>query len=91
MPWTDVGFKRLCTDWIRDPQRLRQVCARIVETVVPAFLTLIWCVAWWAAIALACVIAAGEFVLYEFVLEPRWTWTGNYWERPPREGTTYIT
>lgn len=98
MPWTDVGFKRLCTDWILDPQRRKQVCARVVETVVPSFLVLaliryltsIWYSISWLTVGISvAVIVIGEFLFYEFILEPFWSWVGPYWERGPRDGTTF--
>jgi len=42
MSWREVGFKRMLTDWARDPVRRWHVGTRIVETMVPSFLTLVW-------------------------------------------------
>lgn len=65
-----------------DPYRRRQALFRIVETVVPAFLITfsIWKTA---------AIVLGEFVLYEFLLEPVGV-AGHYWERGPRDGERFV-
>ena len=90
MPWTDVGFKKLCLDWLLDPQRRKQVCSRTVEQWVPTFLVLLWFMPWMQAATLTTGIVFLTFVFYEFLLEPFWSWVGNYWERGPRDGTTFV-
>jgi len=77
---------RIVDAWV-DPLRRRNVLARIVESVVPAFLVLVFLVgldAFW----LVLFIVLGEFLLYELVLEP-WGLSGHYWERGPRDGEVF--
>lgn len=62
--------------------------SRCVETLVPCGLVLAWPLLWWA-IPASLAILLGEFLLYEFVLEPLGL-TGHYWERGPRDGETFI-
>ena len=64
-----------------DPIRRRQIFGRIAETAVPAFIVTfsIWKTA---------VIVLGEWLLYEWLLEPLGV-AGHYWERGPRDGERF--
>ena len=76
-------------DALRDPVRLRQSVGRLVETVAPAFvLLLVFGHGWRAALVGAVLIHVGEFLLYEWVLEPLGI-AGHYFERGPRWGETF--
>lgn len=91
--WQDVGLIPALTDWLQDPVRVRHVILRVMETVLPAIVVLYGLrVRWrrriptWAVVAL---ILLGEFLLYEFVLEPYWG-AGPYWERGPQDWEVFI-
>lgn len=88
MPWTDVGLTRMLTDWMFDPQRRRNVLARVVESYVPALPWALWLWGWWGFVG-AFLAPLTEWLFYEFILEPYW-WAGPYWERGPRDGKTFI-
>ena len=76
-------------DSLRDPVRRRQSAGRLVETVLPAFaVLLLFGHGWRAALAGALLIHVGEFVLYEWVLEPLGI-AGHYFERGPRWGERF--
>lgn len=89
MSWRDVGLTRMLLDWLHDPQRRKQVCARVVESYYPAIPWALYIWGWWGILG-ALLAPLGEFLLYEFVLEPFWPWVGPYWERGPREGKTFV-
>jgi hypothetical protein len=88
MSWSEVGLWKMLTDWLKDPQRRWQMWLRVLETYIPATLVLLYpCGAW--ALAYAAAITLGEFLLYEFVLEP-YCGAGPYWERTPPDGKSFI-
>lgn len=79
--------QRIVDAWV-DPVRRRHSASRIVEGYAPAFLVLTilgvrWAWAWAGAIVL------GEFLVYEWVLEPLGL-AGFYWERGPRDDERFI-
>lgn len=98
-----LGFIR---DAILDPQRRKHVISRIIEGFLPTFaivfLLLMASNGWYwplmgmivSAVA-AGLSTVGQFLLYEFVLEPLGKTknpiftTGRYWERGPREDETF--
>ena len=67
-------------DAITYPPRRRQVCWRLVEVLVGLLVVLYW--PSWAGVLTGLV---GEFLVYEFILEPLGL-AGLYWERGPRPG-----
>jgi hypothetical protein len=98
-----LGFIR---DAFTDKNRIRHVLSRVIEGFVPtAFVTfcLLMGVNGGTHVQLSLVISGviaglstlGQFLLYEFVLEPLGTVrnpifrTGPYWERTPADGETY--
>ena len=93
MSWAEVGWKRLLTDWVLDPQRRKQVLVRyVLELYLPAACCL---APWmgWRAFAAALPIPFATFLMYEFVLEwlcGRWHLVGSYWERQAAPGTTFV-
>jgi hypothetical protein len=92
MSWHDVGWYRLCVDWVIDPQRRKQVLVTyFLERWLPTALCLMYWHGWWA-FAIALPIPFAQFLVYEFVLEwalAKWKLCGPYWERQPSEGTTF--
>jgi len=70
-----------------DPVRRRNVLSRCAETLIPSCLVLAWPLGWWSLPASLAVLF-GEFILYEFILEPL-KLAGHYWERGPRDGETF--
>ena len=73
--------------WL-DPVRRRHSISRILEGYIPAFIILTilgipWALMW------AGLIVLGEFLLYEWLLEPLGL-TGYYWERGPRDDETFV-
>ena len=79
--------QRIVDAWI-DPVRRIHSISRIIEGYVPAFIILtILGVRW--AFAWAWLIVLGEFLLYEWLLEPLGL-TGYYWERGPRNDETFV-
>ena len=97
MTWQTVGFKRMCFDWLKDPQRRKHVFWRVVQTYAG------WLVGWLAfmaflgswvldvfviGLAAGVVCVLGNFLLYEFVLEPLGL-LGPYWEGGPEDGKPY--
>ncbi len=101
MSWSEVGLKRMLTDWARDPQRRKQCLWRYVETVaaiLPLYLLAFLPAglqygfqAHFLIFGTLCTFIIGPlagFVLYEFYLEPTKK-AGTYWERGPVEGTTF--
>jgi len=76
-------------DAVRDPVRLRQSAGRFVETVAPAFvLLLVFGHGWRTALAGAVLIHVGEFLVYEWLLEPLGI-AGHYFERGARWGESF--
>jgi hypothetical protein len=72
--------KRIQDSWV-DPVRRKHSISRILETLIPvAIITR----SWWMPI----VIVVGEWMLYEWILEPI-GWSGPYWERGPADGETF--
>jgi hypothetical protein len=69
----------MLTAWVKDPIRRWAVFLRVIETFIPATLLLLWFTGLWA-LAYAAGITLGEFLLYEFVLEP-YCGAAPYWER----------
>lgn len=93
MPWQDVGMTYMLTAWLRDPQRRKQVLARILEAAIGVGTGIILAYVLpgaWKILAGPAGIAA-EFIAFEFWLEPHTTWAGHFWERSAREGTRFIT
>ena len=79
--------QRIADAWL-DPVRRRHSLSRIVEGYIPAALVLtILGVRW--AFAWAGLVVLGEFLLYEWVLEPLGL-AGYYWERGPRDDETFV-
>lgn len=74
----------------RDPLRRRNLAGRIAETLIPTFLVLWVGVTgeWMLSLRWAGGVVLGEFLLYEFLLEPL-GWSGHYWERGPRDGESF--
>lgn len=75
-----------------DPVRRKHVLARILEGMcgglmgVGAFCLIRAGYPWYWALAVGVVVAPlAEYAIFEFVLEPLTKWTGNYWERGPRD------
>ena len=68
--------KRLIDGWV-DPVRRKHSISRILETFIPAISVTF---SFWKA----ALIVLGEFLLYEWILEPL-GYTGYYWERGPRD------
>lgn len=94
-------------DALLDPNRRRHVLSRIIEGFVPTFvvtfLALMSANGWYWPLMGLIVCAGvsalgtlGQFLLYEFVLEPLGTVrnpifrTGPYWERTPADGERYV-
>ena len=89
MSWEEVGFWKAMLGWLEDPVRRWHMVTRILETAAPAWLALhfFWKrLPTWVVVAL---ILLGEFMLYEFLLEPRMG-AGPYWERGPRDFETFV-
>ena len=79
--------QRIVDAWI-DPVRRVHSISRILEGFIPAFIILTILdipntFAW------AGLVVLGEFILYEWVLEPLGL-TGYYWERGPRDDETFV-
>ena len=79
--------QRIVDAWL-DPVRRIHSISRILEGYVPAFIILTilgiqWTFAW------AGLIVLGEFLVYEWLLEPLGL-TGYYWERGPRDDERFI-
>ena len=79
--------RRIVDAWV-DPVRRRHSISRIIEGYTPAYVVLIilgvnYAFMW------AALIVLGEFLLYEWLLEP-FGFTGYYWERGPRDDETFV-
>jgi len=68
--------KRIVDSWV-DPVRRRHTIGRIMETFIPAIAITF---SFWKA----ALIVLGEWMLYEWILEPL-GYAGYYWERGPRD------
>ncbi len=97
MSWQEVGFKRMCFDWLKDPQRVKHVIWRFVQCYVG------WLGGWflfqalsgiceWQAVAIGLgfglVSVVANFLVFEFVREPLGL-LGLYWEGGPEDGKPY--
>lgn len=83
-----MTFRTVFLNSFIDPVRRRHTLARIAESYVPALLVLAAVTRSWWAPAYAVAVTFGEYALFEYVLE-RYTSTGNYWERGPRDDETF--
>jgi hypothetical protein len=84
-----MTFRTVFLNSFIDPARRRHTLARIAESFIPATLVLAAVTRSPWALAYAAAITFGEYALFEFVLERFTTWTGNYWERGPRDDETF--
>ena len=76
--------RRVADAWV-DPVRRRHSIGRIVESYVPiCALLLVLGHGWRAAITGAIIALVGEFVIFEYLLEPLGL-SGHYFERGPRD------
>ena len=80
--------RRIADAWL-DPVRRRHSISRIAESYVPALAILLILGHGWMSFAWAAAITLGEFLLYEWVLEPVGL-AGYYWERAAREGERFV-
>ena len=87
--WTAIKDtpKRIVDAWL-DPVRRRHSISRIVESYIPAFIVLTIIGVNWAFVW-AGLIVLGEFLLYEWLLEPLGL-SGYYFERGPRDDETFV-
>lgn len=81
--------RRIADAWL-DPIRRVHSISRIAEGFVPALIVFrLFGLSWPRAIVWAGAVVLGEFVLYEWVLEPLGL-AGYYWERGPRDDEIFV-
>ena len=74
--------RRIMDAWL-DPVRRRHSISRIMESYAPSMLVLTVLGVQWA-FAWAAIIVLGEFLVFEWILEPLGL-AGYYFERGPRD------